>query len=97
MTKLRLVSLTEPCSACVVIDGLIREMLAKLSWEFPCVAIEYQILDNLKDIRLVEGLEVEKFPALFLDDVQMTAGSLPMPQQLRMWFENATRTERTAP
>ncbi len=91
MTVLKMVSLTEPCSACVMIDGLIHEMLDKLLIKFPQARIEYQVVEHLKDIRQVKGLEVEKFPALFLNDDQITAGTLPTPQQLRIWVEETCR------
>ncbi len=87
LREIKLIRLQEPCSACVIIDGLIQEMLQKMQIVYPDVIVEMMTLDSLGQVREVEGLEVEKFPVLFVNGVQMTAGSLPTPQQMRKWFE----------
>jgi hypothetical protein len=86
-----LVSLEQPCSACIIIEGHIKEMLSKLEKRMDYIRMEHVIIDNLKEIHRIEGLEVEKFPALILDGEQITAGSLPPLDQLL--FEIKRRSE----
>lgn len=78
----KLVSLKDPCSACVIIDGLLKEMLIKIQKEMDNVQVEIIELNNLNQVHSIKGLEVEKFPAVLINDEQVTAGSLPSRQQL---------------
>ena len=87
LIEIRLIRLQEPCSACVIIDSLIQEMIQKMQVVYPDVKVVMMTLDSLGQVREVEGLEVEKFPVLFVNGVQVTAGSLPTPQQMKIWFE----------
>lgn len=80
--RITMVSLKEPCSACLIIDGLLRETLDKLGRETD-IDVEFIVLENLKDVSKVEGLEVEKFPALLINGEQVTAGGLVTERQLR--------------
>lgn len=80
--KVTVVSLKQPCSACLIIYGIIKEMLEKIQKDFEFVDIEYVELDNLKQVHSISGLEVEKFPALIINDEQLTAGSIPAKEQL---------------
>ncbi|MBZ4646445.1 MAG: Thioredoxin domain [Clostridia bacterium] len=80
--NVKVVSLKEPCTACIIIDGLIKEILAKIQKEYNNVEVEIIELEHPKQAHLVKGLEVEKFPAILINDEQVTAGSLPSKQQL---------------
>ncbi|HBM75085.1 MAG TPA: hypothetical protein DD429_05965 [Clostridiaceae bacterium] len=80
--KVTLISLKHPCTACLITYGLIKEILEKIRKDFDFVEIEYLELEDLKHIHSIPGLEVEKFPALLINDEQITAGSLPMKKQL---------------
>jgi len=80
--KIELISLKQPCTACLITEGLIREILEKIRSQYDYVKIEYVKLENLKEVHKIEGLEVEKFPALIINGEQITAGSLPMKKQL---------------
>lgn len=77
-----LIELKQPCTACLITGNLIKEMLDKIKKRLDYVKVEYIELDNLKDIHSIEGLEVEKFPALIVNHEQFTAGSLPMMENL---------------
>jgi hypothetical protein len=79
---IKLVSLKEPCTACFIIGGLIRETLVKLQREYTGIDIEIIELEKLEQIYDIPGMEVEKLPAILINDVQVTAGSLPSKQQL---------------
>lgn len=80
--NITLVSLEQPCSACLIIEGHLKEMLGKIEKRMDYINIEHIVLENLKDLHRIEGLEVEKFPGLILNGEQITAGSLPPLDQL---------------
>ncbi|MHB1315791.1 MAG: thioredoxin family protein [Christensenellales bacterium] len=77
-TKLiRLITLKNPCSACLILCNLTKELLKKLQKCNGQIAVEFVELDHINQAYLVEGLEVDKFPAIIIDGEQVTAGSLP--------------------
>jgi hypothetical protein len=80
--RITLISLEQPCSACLIIEGHINEMLAKLEKRQCGIEIQHIIIPDLKNVHSIEGLEVEKFPALIIDGEQITAGELPKIEQL---------------
>lgn len=77
MKEVKLVTLSTPCTACLIISNLIKEIFERLSTRM--LPADFIILefDNIKDIYKVEGLEVDKLPAIIIDGEQVTAGSLP--------------------
>ncbi len=83
---IEIVTLKEPCTACQIIEGLIRDMLKKLKAQYD-VEVVNTILQHPKEAATVEGLEVEKFPALLINGEQITAGSLPRLDQLKRILE----------
>jgi hypothetical protein len=84
--KMKVISMKQPCTACLIIDNLLKETLTKLQKEEPRFEVEFIELDNLKQVGMVPGLEVEKLPALLINDEQVTAGSLPSKQQITSWI-----------
>lgn len=80
--KITLVSLKDPCTSCNIIYGLIKEALEKVQKEYSNVEVELIELDHIKKASEVEGLEVEKFPAVLVNNEQITAGSLLTKRQL---------------
>jgi len=80
--KINVVMLQNPCSACFIIGGLIREMFDKLQRKMDVIDIEYKQLENLKNIHSVEGLEVERFPAIIINGEQITAGTIPDKREI---------------
>ena len=87
--NVKLIALKEPCTACLITGDLLRELLAKIQKEQPGLEVEFVILDNLKQVAMVKGLEVPKFPAILINDEQVTAGSLPSKQQLLTMIQAA--------
>ncbi len=79
---IKLVTMVHPCTACVIIDGLIKEIFAKLKAEYPDVEFITLRLDHPDKLKTVPGLEVEKLPAILVDGEQITAGSLPRRKEL---------------
>jgi len=80
--KITLVSLKDPCTACNIIYGLIKETLEKIQKEYSNVEVDFIELEHIKNASEVEGLEVEKFPAVLVNGEQITAGSLITKKQL---------------
>jgi len=80
--KITLVSLKDPCTACNIIYGLIKETVEKVQKEYSNVEVELVELEHIKEASKVEGLEVEKFPAVLVNNEQITAGSLLTKRQL---------------
>lgn len=87
MTKVKLVTLNEPCNACIIISNLIKEMFTYLERELPAVTFEVIELDHIKKIKNIEGIEVEKMPIILINDEQVTAGSLPNRKYLKQLIE----------
>ena len=75
--KITIVTLKEPCSACLILNNLVKEIIAKLQKKFDNLDIQYVEFSNLARIHEIEGLEVEKFPASIVNGEQVTAGELP--------------------
>jgi len=79
---IKLITLKDPCTACVIIDGAVKEILQKIKKEYENVNIECIELKNLSEVHKIEGLEVEKFPAVLLNGEQITAGNILSKKQM---------------
>jgi hypothetical protein len=88
--KVNVVLLRDPCSACFIIGGLIKEMMDKLQKEMDCIDLEFTELEDLKNLHNIEGLEVESFPAVIINGEQITAGTIPDKMEIikRLEFES---------
>ena len=80
--KINVVMLQNPCSACFIIGGLVKEMFDRLQKKIDYIDVEYRLLENLKDIHSIEGLEVENFPAIIINKEQITAGTIPNKREI---------------
>lgn len=87
IVKVTLVSLKDPCTACQIVADAVREVLAKLYREMPFLVMEDLVLEHPNQAGRVRGLEVEKYPALLVDDEQVTAGSIPSRKWLAVLIE----------
>lgn len=81
--KVNIVTLKEPCSACFIIGGLVKQMFEKLQKDMAFIEVEYTELEDLKNIHNIQGLEVEKFPAVIINGEQITAGTIPDKKELK--------------
>ena len=88
--KINVVILQNPCSACFIIGGLVREMFEKLQIKMDFIDVEYKELEDLKSLHSIEGLEVESFPAIIINGEQITAGTIPDKREIikRIEWEN---------
>lgn len=80
--KVNIIMLKDPCSACFIIAGLVKGIFDKLQREMDFIDIEYIELKDLKNLHLVDGLEVENFPAIIINGEQFTAGTVPDKREL---------------
>ncbi len=87
--RARLIVQRYPCTACVIINGLSMESLEKVALRRPGFTYEIVEVGDPSDLADVPGLEVEKLPALILDGVQRTAGSILAPRQLDRMLDEA--------
>lgn len=74
--KIQLVRPAHPCQACQITANLQEEVLAKLCGKHGGLVFEVVEFGTPAEMKAVENLEVEKFPAVIADGEQITAGSL---------------------
>ncbi len=79
---IKVVSMKYPCTACLMVYQLVKESVDRILKEFEGLAVEYVELENLRNVSQIGGLEVEKFPAVLINDEQVTAGSIITRRQL---------------
>lgn len=79
---MKVVSLKYPCTACLMVYQTVRESIGRILADYEGLEVEYIELENLKNIHQIDGLEVEKFPAVLINDEQVTAGSIITKCQL---------------
>ncbi|HON72259.1 MAG TPA: thioredoxin family protein [bacterium] len=75
--KIDMVFLEEPCSACLIIFNLIKEIMERLKGKYDFLEVNYIEIKKLEDLHSIKGLEVEKFPAIIIDGEQISAGTIP--------------------
>lgn len=83
-----LVSLKEPCTACKIISGLLKDMIKKLEKRYSNVETYYITLNHPDEASTIEGLEIKRFPALLINSKQITAGTLPGFNELVMLLDS---------
>ena len=96
---IKLVTMANPCTACMIIDNLLRDLLRRtveqLAFGGQGLDIDLVIeeLHHPRECVGVAGLEVEKLPAILIDDEQITAGSLLHRRQLTQLIETHIREQ----
>ena len=88
---IELVTMAEPCSQCLIIDDLMRDLLQKTVPDIAGADLKIVALRHPRECANVEGLEVEKLPAVIIDGEQVTAGSLLHRRQLLQLIESRAR------
>ncbi len=88
----KLIVQSAPCTACVIINSLNIETLDKLSEtrkDFSWELIEIKTLSQALclDFEKISGLEVEKLPAVLINDEQISAGTIITPKQINQILE----------
>lgn len=67
----------------MITGSLCEEIIGKIRKKYGEFEFDIIELENPGEAARVEGLEVEKFPAVIIDGEQVTAGSLPHPGMLK--------------
>jgi len=82
--KVTLVTMTNPCSACLIATDLLKGLFEKLSREEALFFVNWEILhiNHPREFAKIEGLEVERLPAVLIDGEQITAGGLMHRRQM---------------
>ncbi len=91
MVEVKLVTLDEPCSACIIITNLIKEMFKELAHEMPEVTFTIIEMKHINELKMIAGIEVEKMPIILIQDEQISAGSLPNRRYLKQLIEEEIR------
>lgn len=79
--QIKIVCMKYPCNSCIIIQGLVKEVIEKVLKQRN-VEYEEVVLNHPNDVFKIEGMEVEKLPAIIFDGEQITAGSLISTKQL---------------
>lgn len=77
-----MVSLKSPCSACIIITNLLREILSEVEKENPAVQVQVILLQDARQVEKIPGAHGKRFPILLLDGKQISAGLLPRAEEL---------------
>ncbi|WP_070000910.1 thioredoxin family protein [Cellulosilyticum sp. I15G10I2] len=91
MVEVKLVTLDEPCSACIIITNLIKEMFKELAHQMPEVTFTIIEMHHINELKGIKGIEVEKMPIILIQDEQISAGSLPNKRYLKQLIEEESR------
>ena len=88
---IRLITMANPCSACFMTDNLLRALIKKVAEQMKAenknIEFEIEILNHPRECAGIAGLEIEKLPAVIIDDEQITAGGLLHRRQLIKMIE----------
>jgi hypothetical protein len=79
--------MVNPCGACLIASDLLVGLFEKMSAELPDIKWEYIYISHPREFRAVEGLEVEKMPAVLIDGEQITAGEVLHKRRLMAEIE----------
>lgn len=77
-----MVSLKAPCSACIIITNLLKEMLGQVARKNPQVQVQVVLLQDVRQLEEVPGAQGKRFPILLFNGKQMSAGLLPREDEL---------------
>jgi len=76
MVEAKLVVMRHACAACSIINSLNIETLEKAAARRSDFRWRLVEIGNPREMPSIEGLEVEKFPAIILNGEQITAGTV---------------------
>lgn len=91
--KVQLITLANPCTACLITENLLKEVFEKTQISLKArgienIEFETVTLNHPQEIYNVEGLEVEKLPLVIIGGEQVTAGSLIHRRKLEQFIDN---------
>jgi len=77
-----LVDLVYPCTACIITDNLLKEVLIKVGKMRSDVETKIIVINHPSELKKIAGVEVEKLPLLLIDGEQVSAGNFITPRQI---------------
>lgn len=83
----QLVEMRNPCQSCIIVSDLMIGLFERIKADYPDVDFVITILDRPEDIRKVVGLEIEMFPAVLIDDEQVSCGNILHKRQLKAYID----------
>ncbi len=86
MKIINVISLKQPCTACVITTNLVFELMQKLQKRDSELEINLIKLAHINELYAIKGVEVEKLPIILVDDEQITAGSFPTREMIKYYI-----------
>jgi len=83
----KMVVARSPCSSCLIIGSLNQRALQKLADSREDVTFELVEIDHPSELAKIPGIEVEKLPAILINEEQISAGSIVPGRKLAEWME----------
>ena len=83
----QLVEMKNPCQSCIIVSDLMISLFEKFKPEYPDVDFIITIIEKPEEIRKIQGLEVEIFPAVLINDEQITCGNILHRRQLKSYID----------
>lgn len=91
-SEIKIITLRHPCSQCLILTDCAIQIAERLAKKYKDVSLVVCTLDSPSKARQIKELEVEKFPAIIYNGIQITAGSIPD----RRVIENMILADSTA-
>lgn len=80
--KINIITIKCSHTFCLILTNLIKETAFKLQRQYSNIEVDTTELDSLEQIASIKELKEKRFPAVFVNDVQISAGTLPMEHEL---------------
>jgi len=84
----KLVVQKSPCTACVIINHLNMETLQATAASRSDFTWEIVEIGHPREVWNIEGLELEKMPAILINDEQISAGNILSPRMLAKFLDS---------
>ncbi len=83
----QLVEMKNPCQSCIIVSDLMISLFEKIKPDYSDVEFVIKVIEKPGDISKIPGLEVEMFPAVLIDDEQITCGNILHKRQLKAYID----------
>ena len=85
-TILHVVTTRHLCQACSIVEEVVRQMMAEATRDL-AVDVQWTVYETMEEAFGHPNLELPSFPAIFLGDEQLTAGSIPSKEEIETWIQ----------
>ena len=83
----RLVTMKNPCQACMIVSDLMVGLFDKISAQYNDVEFLVIMLERPEELCKIPGLVMEKLPAVIINDEQVSCGNVLHRRQLKEYIE----------